>query len=275
MGDSVLRLGVFLGVLGAMMLAEAIAPRRGRLVSRARRWPSNIGVAAIGTLAARLLLPLSTMGMALLAEERGWGLFNAGVLPSRWVAIPLAVIVLDLAIYLQHVGFHAIPLLWRLHRMHHADLDVDATTGTRFHPAEILLSTIVKVSVVAALGAPPAAVLLFELLLNATSVFNHANLRLPLALDRALRFCLVTPDMHRVHHSIDPEETNRNFGFLVPWWDRLAGTYLAQPRAGHEAMTLGIEQFRSPADLRLDRMLVQPLLREPGRYPLGARRPAG
>ena len=178
---------------------------------------------------------------------------------------------LDLAIYLQHVLFHAVPVLWRLHRMHHADLDIDVTTGLRFHPVEILLSMAIKLMVVVALGTPALAVLLFEVLLNATSIFNHANLRLPGWLDGALRLVVVTPDMHRVHHSVTPRETNSNFGFNFALWDRLFGTYHAQPAAGHEGMAIGIEQFRDPGELRLDRMLTQPLRDDDRAYPLGRR----
>ena len=164
--------------------------------------------------------------------------------------------------------FHAVPALWRLHRMHHADLEFDTTTGLRFHPIEIALSMAIKLGVVAALGPPAVAVLVFEVLLNATALFNHANVRLAPRLDRVLRWIVVTPDMHRVHHSIIPAETNSNFGFNLPWWDRLLGTYRAQPAAGHEGMTIGIEQFRKRRDLWLDRMLIQPLLGSSRRYPI-------
>ena len=191
-------------------------------------------------------MPTTAVGLALVAEARGWGLVHALGLPM-WASVPLAVVALDLAIYLQHVLFHAVPALWRLHRVHHADLEIDVTTGARFHPIEILLSMGIKLGVVAALGAPAVAVLLFEVLLNATSMFNHSNVRMPLRLDRVLRWVVVTPDMHRVHHSIAARETNSNFGFNLPWWDRLFGTYRDQPAAGHEAMTIGIEQFRAPA----------------------------
>jgi sterol desaturase/sphingolipid hydroxylase (fatty acid hydroxylase superfamily) len=181
------------------------------------------------------------------------------------------VIVLDLVIYLQHVLFHAVPALWRLHRMHHADLDFDVTTGARFHPIEIVLSMVIKLAAVVSLGAPAIAVLVFEVLLNATAMFNHGNIRLPLGFDRVLRLLVVTPDMHRVHHSTVTSETNSNFGFNLPWWDRLLGTYRAQPVAGHEDMTIGIALFREPQDLRLDRMLVQPFRAGPGSAPVGHR----
>ena len=202
--------------------------------------------------------------------ERGWGVFNiAGVAPG--VALVAAVVILDFAIYLQHVMVHAVPMLWRLHRMHHADLDFDVTTGARFHPVEILLSVAIKMAVIVLIGAPAVAVVIFEVVLNATAMFNHSNVSLPLGLDRVLRLFVVTPDMHRVHHSELPFETNSNFGFNLPWWDRLFGTYRDQPEKGHEGMTIGIEQFREPAELHLHKMLVQPFMGETGAYPINRR----
>jgi sterol desaturase/sphingolipid hydroxylase (fatty acid hydroxylase superfamily) len=202
--------------------------------------------------------------MAVIAEQRGWGLLHAvGPLPT-FLAVTVAVFLLDLAIYLQHVLFHAVPVLWRVHRMHHADIDVDVTTGSRFHPGEILLSMLLKCASISALGASPLAVLVFEVLLNIGSMFDHANLRLPLGADRVLRLFVVTPDMHRVHHSAVPVETNTNFAFTFPWWDYLCGTYRAQPAAGHEAMTVGLTCFRDRKDLRLDKTLLQPLLHGDG-----------
>ena len=265
-----IRLAAFGVVLAATFAWELLAPLRDQRIGRLARWPSNFGVVALDALVVRLLLPIGAVALALLAEAWGWGLFNALGLPA-WAAIPLGVIVLDLAIYLQHVLFHAVPALWRLHRMHHADLEFDVTTGVRFHPIEILLSMAIKLGVVAALGAPAVAVLVFEVLLNATSMFNHANGRLPGGLDRALRWVVVTPDMHRVHHSIRSRETNSNFGFNLPWWDRLFGTYRAQPEAGHLAMVIGIDQFRDARELRLDHMLTQPFRDDVGSYPLGHR----
>jgi sterol desaturase/sphingolipid hydroxylase (fatty acid hydroxylase superfamily) len=214
-------------------------------------------VAALDTIATRIVAPASAVGFAMFAQARGWGLFNVAALPG-WLELLLGVLLLDLAIYLQHRVFHYVPVLWRLHRMHHADLDVDVTTGARFHPIEILLSLGIKFVVVVSLGAPPAGVLIFEILLNATSMFNHSNVRLPVWLEPVLRALVVTPDMHRVHHSILRPETDSNFGFNFPWWDRLFGTYRPQPEAGHDAMTLGIEQFRDSKEQRLDRMLTQP-----------------
>lgn len=253
-----IRLAAFFGILAAMMLWELAAPRRRLEVPRVIRWSNNLALVVVDTAILRLAFPVLAVGLSGLAQARGWGLFNVLDLPL-WVEVVAAFLILDLAIYLQHVLFHAVPGLWRLHRMHHADLDFDATTGLRFHPVEIVLSMAIKLAIVGAVGAPPVAVLVFEVILNATSLFNHGNVRLPPAVDRILRLVLVTPDMHRVHHSSDPRETNSNFGFSVPWWDWLLGTYVAQPSKGHEGMEIGIEQFRTERDLWLDRMLIQPM----------------
>ena len=271
--EPVIRLFAFAGIFAVMAAWEIVAPRRHQKIGRGTRWPSNIGVVVLDTVLVRLLFPTTAVGLALVAEAQGWGLFHALALPI-WVSVPLAVLALDLAIYLQHVLFHAVPALWRLHRMHHADLEFDVTTGARFHPIEILLSMGIKLGVVAALGAPAVAVLAFEVLLNATSMFNHSNVRMPAWLDRVLRWIVVTPDMHRVHHSIAARETNSNFGFNLPWWDRSFGTYRDQPAAGHEAMTIGIEQFRDPAEQRLDHMLTQPFRDDDSSYALGRRESA-
>jgi sterol desaturase/sphingolipid hydroxylase (fatty acid hydroxylase superfamily) len=259
-----IRAGVFVAVLLPLLAAERRRPRRAARVARAWRWAQNLGVVVVGTLLLRAVLPLAAVGSALLAEEAGWGMLRALAVPGP-LAFGLSLLLLDLAVWAQHRAFHAVPLLWRLHRMHHADLDFDASTGLRFHPLELLLSMLLKIAVVLALGAPPLAVLAFEVLLNATSMFSHSNLRLPPRLDALLRGVLVTPDMHRVHHSDDPTETDRNFGFALPWWDRLAGTYLAQPRLGHELMGIGLRGFRDPRHGRLDRMLLQPFLPDPRR----------
>jgi len=265
--ESLIRITLFLAILIAMAAWEAVAPRRQRELSRLLRWSNNLGLVLIDRVLLYLSFPVLAVGFALLAEERGWGLLNSVELPFS-LTLVVSLLVLDLAIYLQHVLFHAVPALWRLHRVHHADLEFDVTTGLRFHPVEILLSMGIKLAVVAALGPPAIAVLVFEVLLNATSMFSHSNVRIPLGLDRILRWIVVTPDMHRVHHSIHANETNSNFGFNLPWWDRLLGTYRAQPRDGHEGMTIGIEQFRTPRDLWLDRMLIQPLRSTSGGYPI-------
>jgi len=256
--EPTIRLGAFAGVLALLVGWEALAPRRRLTLCRRRRWPGNFGIVIVDTLVVRVLFPTAAVGLALLADARGWGVLNQVAMP-QWAAILVAIVLLDLVIYTQHVLFHAVPLLWRLHRMHHADLDIDVTTGIRFHPVEILVSMLIKLAAVAALGAPALSVMVFEIVLNATSMFNHSNVRLPAGADRRLRRILVTPDMHRVHHSIVARETHSNFGFNLPWWDRLFGTYRAQPAAGHEAMTIGLPDFRDPAELRLDRMLSQPL----------------
>ncbi len=265
-----IRLGAFAGVFLVLTILELLAPRRPPMAGRRRRWPSNLGIVAFNTLLLRLIFPTTAVAVALLGEARGWGLFHVFAVPN-WLAIPASVLLLDLVIYFQHVLFHAAPTLWRVHRMHHADLDFDVTTGLRFHPIEIILSTVIKLMAVSALGAPALAVLIFEVALNATSMFSHSNMHIPPRVDRILRWLLVTPDMHRVHHSILAFETNSNFGFNAPWWDRLFGTYRAQPAAGHDGMTIGIDDFRDLHELRLDHMLLQPFRGRPGRYPLGRR----
>ncbi|GLR68197.1 sterol desaturase [Acidocella aquatica] len=253
-----LRLVVSFGLLAVLAAAEAWRPRRMRSLTRGQRWPGNLGIAVADALAVKLLFPLAAFGVAVFAAQRGWGGLNLWNIPE-WLKIVLALLGLDLTIYLQHVLFHAVPVLWRLHRMHHTDLDLDVTSGARFHPIEIILSMGIKLAAVVALGAPAVSVLLFEIILNATAMFNHSNLALPLGVDRTLRLLVVTPDMHRVHHSVIPAETNSNFGFNIPWWDRLLGTYRAQPAAGHEGMSIGLAAFRDPAATsRFDAMLVQP-----------------
>lgn len=268
--EPAVRLGAFASIFAVMALWEVLAPRRRQAIGRGRRWPANLGIVVIDSLLVRLIFPAAAVGVALFAGAHGWGLFNALAVPG-WFSLIASVLLLDLAIYLQHVMLHAVPLLWRLHGMHHTDLEFDLTTGARFHPLEILVSLVIKLGVIVALGAPAIAVLVFEVLLNATSMFNHANARLPTRLDAMLRWILVTPDMHRVHHSWHPNETNSNFGFNLPWWDRLFGTYRAQPRDGHLGMTIGINQFRDPRELRLDRMLWQPLRGPVHSYPINAR----
>jgi len=278
-----IRLGAFLGVLVAMALCEVFAPRRPLTLARSWRWPNNLGVAAINATLLRVLLPAAAVAVGAAAQLKHWGLFNnlpptfdsrlhgAATVPSMILPpiILLSVVLLDFTIYMQHVMFHAVPAFWRVHRMHHADLDFDVTTGARFHPLEIVISMIIKIAAIAAIGAPPQAVVIFELVLNATSMFSHSNVRIPLAIDRRLRWLMVTPDMHRVHHSVIRAETNSNFGFNLSWWDRVLGTYRAQPERGHLGMTIGLDQFRNPAELRIDRMLLQPWRGSAGAYPLG------
>jgi sterol desaturase/sphingolipid hydroxylase (fatty acid hydroxylase superfamily) len=262
-----IRLAAFVGVFGTVALWEAFAPRRSPALKRLARWPHNLGLLLVDIVVLRLVAPGVAIAVALAGEAHGWGLLNALALPA-WSAVLLAVVLLDLVIYFQHVMFHAVPTLWRLHRVHHADLDFDVTTGVRFHPVEILISTAIKCAAVAAIGAPVLAVVIFEVMLNATSMFNHANASVPQLFERWLRWLVVTPDMHRVHHSLRYEESSSNFSFNLPWWDRIFGTYKSQPHAGHEAMTIGVDAFRTPNDLRLDRLLVQPFRDTPGQYPI-------
>lgn len=257
--EPMIRLLAFLGIFLILAVWEAASPRRRREVPRLLRWSNNLAVAALDTAVLRIAFPILAVGAAIVAAEQDWGILNLVALPE-WLAILAAVLVLDLAVYGQHVLFHHVPWFWRLHRMHHADLDFDVTTALRFHPLEIMLSMLIKLAIVVLLGAPAVAVVIFETLLNATAMFNYANLRLPVWLDRRLRLILVTPDIHRVHHSVRREETNSNYGFNLSIWDRLFGTYRDQPKEGHEAMTIGIEQFRTPRELWLDRMLVQPFI---------------
>lgn len=262
--EAALRLAAFVLVFAVVAGWEAIVPRRSRRFTRVERWPHNLGLSALNAVLLRLVAPGAAVAVAVAGEAHGWGLLNALALPA-WVGMVVAVLLLDLAIYFQHVLFHAVPALWRLHRVHHADTDFDVTTATRFHPVEIGLSVGIKCAAVAAIGAPAVAVVAFEILLNATAMFNHANGRLSAATDRWLRWLVVTPDMHRVHHSTVPRETNSNFGFSLPYWDRLFGTYRAQPAMGHEAMTIGLDLFREREELRFDRLLSQPFRSPQGR----------
>jgi sterol desaturase/sphingolipid hydroxylase (fatty acid hydroxylase superfamily) len=265
--DVLIRLAVFLSVLTGMSLWELFAPRRRLTTAKAGRWGTNLSIVVLGAVTIRLLFGAGAVGGALVAAERGWGLFNQFHWPT-WVEVLLAVVVLDFVLYLQHIMFHAVPLFWRFHMMHHADLDCDVTTGLRFHPVEVAFSMVIKLSTVAVLGPSPTAVVIFEVLLNATSMFNHSNIRISHSVDGILRWAVVTPDMHRIHHSMVPRETNRNFGFNLSWWDRLLGTYRAQPDAGHDNMALGLEQYRDPARLTLPKLLVLPFVGTPGDYPL-------
>jgi len=269
--EAIIRLGFFVGVFALMAVWELLAPRRVLSVSKAQRWVSNLGLVVINTLLLRLVFPAAAVGMAAFAAAEGWGLLNAVDMPF-WLSVGISLVVLDFVIWLQHVMFHAVPALWRLHRVHHADLDYDLTTGARFHPIEILLSMVIKFAAIAALGPPVVAVILFEVILNGMAMFNHANVRLPTGLDRALRWLVVTPDMHRVHHSVEDDETNSNFGFNLSWWDRLLGTYRAQPRAGHLGMTIGIRGYRDPREVdRLPGMLMLPFRGKVAGYAINRR----
>ncbi|MDE2418827.1 MAG: sterol desaturase family protein [Burkholderiales bacterium] len=256
--EPVIRLGFFLGVFAVVAVWEVLAPQRTLILSKPLRWASNLGLVALNTVVLRLFFPMAAVGLAAFCADKGWGLLNHFQVPA-WAAVPLAVVAMDFVIWLQHVMVHAVPLFWRLHRVHHADVDYDLTTGSRFHPLEIVLSMSIKLATVTLLGAPVVAVLVFEVVLNAAAMFNHGNIRLPAGVDQALRWCIVTPDMHRVHHSVEEDETNSNFGFNLPWWDRLFGTYRAQPRAGQLGMTIGLHGHTDTKEVaRLDGMLLMP-----------------
>jgi sterol desaturase/sphingolipid hydroxylase (fatty acid hydroxylase superfamily) len=243
--EMVIRLGFFFCIFAVMAIWEVITPRRALTVSKAVRWANNLGLVLFNSFILRLIFPAAAVGMAAFASEQGWGIFNYYDV-SPVIAVAVSVVAMDLIIYLQHVMVHAVPALWRLHRVHHADLDFDVTTGSRFHTLEIILSMLIKFATIAVLGPPVVAVFIFEVVLNAAAMFNHSNVRLPLGLDRVLRWIIVTPDMHRVHHSVEDDEANSNFGFNLPWWDRLFGTYRDQPRAGHINMSIGIHTYRNP-----------------------------
>ncbi len=265
------RLGFFFGVLVVMAGWEILAPRRALKVSKLLRWANNLALVFLNSLLLRLLFPAAAVGMAAFAADQGWGILNYVDVPAA-VAILVSVLAMDFVIYLQHVMVHAVPALWRLHRVHHADIDFDVTTGARFHPLEIILSMLIKFAAIMVLGPPVVAVVIFEVLLNATAMFNHSNVRLPGALDRVLRWLVVTPDMHRVHHSVEDDEANSNFGFNLPWWDRLLGTYRDQPRAGHEAMNIGIHKYNTPRQVAwLHGMLVLPFVGRISSYAINRR----
>ena len=255
--EGTIRLSIFLGVLIIMALWELAAPRRRLVQNKLRRWASNLGIVVLNTMVVRLLFPILAVGTAVWTAQAGWGLLNLIALPA-WLEVAVAVILLDMVVYWQHRLFHLIPLFWRIHRMHHADLDFDVTTALRFHPIEIVLSMLLKLGAVLILGPAALAVLIFEVLLNGTAMFNHSNAKLPLALDRWLRLLVVTPDMHRVHHSVEALEFNSNFGFNLPWWDRLFGSYRDQPAAGHEQMRIGLRAYSGRVCANLIWMLVLP-----------------
>lgn len=269
--EPVIRIGFFVGVFALIAAWELVAPQRRLTVSKALRWSSNLGLVLLNTVLLRLMFPAAAVGMAAFSAANGWGLLNHFDVPF-WVALPVAVVAMDFVIWMQHVMVHAVPVLWRLHRVHHADLDYDLTTGARFHPIEIVLSMLIKIATIALLGPPVLAVVIFEVLLNAAAMFNHGNIRLPAGVDRVLRWVIVTPDMHRVHHSVEEDETNSNFGFNLPWWDRLFGTYRAQPRAGQVGMTIGLHDHTDPREVaRLDGMLLMPFRSDVEGYAINRR----
>lgn len=265
--EPLIRLTSFLSIFLLMAVWEVAAPRRALTTSKPKRWFANIAIVVLNTIVARLLFSTTAIAAAVIVGQKGWGLLNLLAWPP-WLLSITALVTLDLILYLQHVMFHALPFFWRFHMMHHADLDVDVTTGARFHPVEIVFSMLIKLAAVVLIGPPPAAVLAFEVVLNATSMFNHGNVRMPEPLDRFLRWVIVTPDMHRIHHSVIRQETNSNFGFNLPWWDRWLGTYRPDPEKGQTGITLGLDQFRNPQHLTLLWMLALPLIGQTGGYPL-------
>jgi sterol desaturase/sphingolipid hydroxylase (fatty acid hydroxylase superfamily) len=268
--EATIRLAFFFGILLLVGLIEILVPRRPLTTSKASRWFGNLGVVFISSALVRVVFPITAVQLAFWVDQKGWGMFHAFDLPYGLVVI-LSIILLDFVVYLQHVMFHAIPTLWRLHMMHHADMDYDLTTGIRFHPIEILISMVIKFCAIVLLGAPALAVVLFEIILNGMAMFNHGNFFIPLGLDRVLRGVVVTPDMHRIHHSVFPNETNSNYGFNLSWWDRIMGTYRAQPRLGQEEMTIGLNQFRDPSRLTLPWMLIMPFVGKLGTYAINRR----
>lgn len=265
------RFGVFLSVFSSMAMWESVRPRRSLPFPRQARWVTNLGLTSLNTILVWVTVGGVAYAAAVFAAEREMGLLHWTTLPS-WVAVTITLLGLDFAVYLQHVMFHAVPVLWRLHRVHHADVGFDATTGLRFHPIEIFLSLAIKAAIVILLGAIPWAVIAFEVMLNAASVFNHSNVAIPERLDRWLRWAIVTPDMHRIHHSRRVVETNSNFGFSVSWWDRLCGTYRAEPALGQLGMEIGLRDYRTA--LNLSQLLVLPFQGDAGRTPFAGARPA-
>lgn len=267
--DGAIRLAVFASVFLVMALIELAAPKRTLLAPKGRRWLTNLGISVTGTMLIRLMamlaVPLAAIAAAAYAEAHGIGFLNKLNWPY-WLKVAVALLVLDLAIWGQHLASHKVPIFWRLHQVHHADRDIDVTTAVRFHPIEIGLSMLWKIAVVLALGASPLAVFLFEVILNACAMFNHANIALPSWLDRVLRLLIVTPDMHRVHHSVLGREHNTNYGFNLSVWDRLFRTYTAQPEGGHQGMTIGLMPYQSEAPTRLGWSLVLPFMDSPRRY---------
>lgn len=269
--EKVIRLSAFIGVLTVMAIWEIIAPRRALTVSKLIRWVNNLGLVFLNSFVVYLVFPLAAVGTAAFAQQNGWGLLNYYDVPFA-VAVIISVVALDFIIYLQHVLVHAVPALWRLHRVHHADLDYDVTTGSRFHTLEIILSMLIKLATIVVLGPPLVAVVIFEVILNVMAMFNHGNVGLPKTLDKVLRWFIVTPDMHRVHHSVEDDEANSNFGFNLSIWDRVFGTYREQPRAGQEGMTIGIHKFRTTRDASwLPGMLMMPFKGKISSYAINRR----
>ncbi len=258
--EAALRVAAFFGIFLAMALWERGVPLRRLAVSRPRRWATNWAIVLIDAAVVRILFGAAAAGAALDAAGGGWGLFNHLAWPG-WIEFAICFLALDFAIWLQHLLTHKIPVLWRLHRVHHADRDVDVTTGIRFHPVEIALSMAFKIGLVYALGASVAVVIAFEVVLNGMAMFNHGNIRMAPTVERWLRYLLVTPDMHRIHHSVDRAEHDANYGFNLSMWDRLLGTYVPEPAEGHEAMNIGLTPYQDENPTRLGWSLALPFFR--------------
>jgi sterol desaturase/sphingolipid hydroxylase (fatty acid hydroxylase superfamily) len=256
-----IRLSFFIGILTIIALWEVLFPRRKLQYSKFIRWYSNIGISFLSSFLMRLIFPLLAVEFAILATSYNWGLFYI-LNFSHWLLIPISVLLLDFVIYMQHRLFHKVPLLWRLHKMHHSDLDYDVTTAIRFHPIEIMLSMFIKIAMILLFGVPVLAVIIFEILLNGMALFNHGNIYIPPRIDKFLRLFVVTPDMHRVHHSLVTKETHSNFGFNFPWWDRFFHTYIDQPEKNHTSMTIGIPEFRKKKYLHIYWLLAQPFIQK-------------
>jgi sterol desaturase/sphingolipid hydroxylase (fatty acid hydroxylase superfamily) len=269
--EAAVRLTAFLAVFGAMAVWEIAAPRRRLAAARAGRWFANLCITVINILLVRLIFLILPVSVSIMARAKGWGLLNAFELPP-WLTIVAGIILLDLVMYLQHVMFHIMPPLWRLHLVHHTDTDTDVTTGLRFHPFEIIITMAARLAAVSVIGPHPLAVVIFDIVLSSAVMFNHGNVRMPGRVDASLRYVVVTPDMHRVHHSVKRGETTSNFGFVLPWWDRMFGTYLAQPAAGHDEIKIGLDHYRDSNDLSLFRLLVLPVTADPGGYDISGLR---
>jgi sterol desaturase/sphingolipid hydroxylase (fatty acid hydroxylase superfamily) len=252
-----IRIVFFAAIFAIVAIAEVFSPRRNLVASKHKRWINNILLSLTGTGLLRLIFPIFPVGVAFFCADKGWGLLNYFQIPL-WFAVISGVVLLDLTIYLQHMMFHLVPVFWRVHKVHHIDQDIDVTTGLRFHPLEMILSMIIKIAVVAVIGAPPVSVVIFEILLNGTTMFNHGNLNISLAADRIIRLLIVTPDMHRVHHSVIVKETNSNYGFNFSWWDRLFRTYRREPENGHLQMKIGLNGYHDFKYQQLLPMLIIP-----------------
>lgn len=270
--EAAVRMTVWIIIFAVMAVWEVVAPRRVLVAGKANRWFANLVIACFNVILVRLVFPIVPVALATLAGAKGWGLLNRFDAPA-WIEFVMAIVILDLATYLRHFMYHVLPPLWRLHLVHHADRDVDVSTGLRYHPLEVIISFLVRMSVVSVIGPDPAAVAVYEILLNGMVMFNHGNVRVPAGIDAILRSVAVTPDMHRVHHSEVIGETNSNFGFVLSWWDRLVGTYRAEPAAGHEDMAIGLGQYRDSAGLTLPKLIILPAIADTGGYDINRRGP--